>query len=73
MSDTREVAWIRQDGRCHLPFRVMVTCECYDSQPVVEIARFAIFSDACEFVKTKDYRWLSQNMTAGLRKEAFDD
>jgi len=73
MTDTREAAWIRQDDRCRLPFRVMVTWDGYDSPPVVEIARFAIFSDAREFVKTKDYRWLSQNTTAGLRKEAFDD
>ena len=76
MSETheapRETAWIRQDDRCRLPFRVMVTWECYDCSPVEEVARFARFTDAREFVRAKCYRWLSQNMKHGLRDEIPD-
>lgn len=73
MTDTRTAAWIRQDDRCFLPFRVMTTWECYDSPPIVEVARFELFTDAREFVKMKGYRWLSQNMKAGLRQEVEPD
>ena len=58
MSD-RERAWIRQDDRCRLPFRVMISWECYDCTPVDEVARFAVYTDAREFVNAKGYKWLS--------------